>query len=705
MLSLLTLSGVGFMVVMAYAMISMEEISLYAQRSAGSLSETARKESTTALLQLSKHHLVTIAEGQAAITDINLRNIPGKLDTLSLVYVKQGNAVDKSLPADNDGISYSRPEDLRSKCSYNSGGTTPSDSAIRNFSMMFDYLRNIYQTSDVIDSVSLISPGGEFIRYPWADIPQRYDLRELPWFALAKKTTDAVWSEPYYSAGTSNLIVTCAKAIRDGKGRLIAISAIDVNIKSLVKVSIDPRYQDNVTAFIIDREGYIIGSRGMSRKSDWKSAVLRQNILNSYEPGMIEAGRKMMAGESSITYLRDTPDKMSKFVAYAPIPVVCWSFGIIMSEEIIKKPVIDTAYLLNNQLAIQSNFLQNDIRGRFRGFMLIAIFFLGGTVLVLLWLTDLITRPLEKLIKATNDFDSGNYNSTVKIPSSDEIGVLARNFNKMLAGLKQYIQKNEEIIAASNKVENELNIAAGIQQAMLPQKFNTLYGHENVTLDALIVPSEKISGDFYDYTLISPELLHFYIGDVSDKGIPAAIFMTRIRTLLAAAAINSNSPALIISRVNDEMRRKNESCMFAAIWYAVVDLKTRELCFCNAGYNPPFIAHGEGDFLLHRNTVPTTPVGAFHPEETLYTEQHLTLDEGFSCFLYSDSIVETGGRDGEHFGQQRLARLLNSMKYDSCSRVINAVQQGISVFSENTPPQDDIAMMMIRIKTPGSETT
>jgi sigma-B regulation protein RsbU (phosphoserine phosphatase) len=181
--------------------------------------------------------------------------------------------------------------------------------------------------------------------------------------------------------------------------------------------------------------------------------------------------------------------------------------------------------------------------------------------------------------------------------------------------------------------------------------------------------------------------------------------MTRIRTLLAAAAINSNSPALIISRVNDEMRRKNESCMFAAIWYAVVDLKTRELCFCNAGYNPPFIAHGEGDFLLHRNTVPTTPVGAFHPEETLYTEQHLTLDEGFSCFLYSDSIVETGGRDGEHFGQQRLARLLNSMKYDSCSRVINAVQQGISVFSENTPPQDDIAMMMIRIKTPGSETT
>lgn len=705
MLSLLTLSGAGFMVVMAYAMISMEEISLYAQRSAGNLSETARKESTTALLQLSKRHLVTIAEGQAAITDINLRNIPGKLETLSLVYVKQGNAPGKPLPADNGDISYSRPDDLRSKCSYHSGGTALSNSAIRNFSMMFDYLRNIYQTTDVIDSVSLVSPGGEFIRYPWADIPQRYDLREQPWFALAKKTTDAVWSEPYYSAGTSNLIVTCAQAIRDAKGRLIGISAIDVNIKSLVKVSIDPRYQDNVTAFIIDREGYIIGSRGMSRKSDWKNAVLRQNILNSSEPGMIEAGRKMMAGESSITYLRDAFDKTSKFVAYAPIPGVGWSFGIIMSEENIKKPVIDTAYLLNNQLAIQSNFLQNDIRGRLRGFMLIAIFFLGGTVLVLLWLSDLITRPLEKLIKATNDFDSGNYNSTVKIPSHDEIGVLARNFNKMLAGLKDYMRKNEEIIAAGNKVENELNIAAGIQQAMLPQKFNTLYGHEDVTVDALIVPSEKISGDFYDYTLISPELLHFYIGDVSDKGIPAAIFMTRIRTLLAAAAITSNSPASIISRVNDEMRRKNESCMFAAIWYAVVDLKTRELCFCNAGYNAPFISHGEGDFVLHRNTAPTTPVGAFCPEETLYTEQRLTLDEGFSCFLYSDSIVETAGREGEHFGQQRLARLLNSMKYDSCPSVINAVQQGICVFSENTPPQDDIAMMMIRIKSPASEKT
>ncbi len=696
---MLLLSGFGFCIVVAYAMISMEELSLYARRSAANLSATARKESSSALLQLSKRHLLTIAQGQAAVTDINLRNIPGKLDTLGLTYLKQlRTALPPSL-SDLNNISYNRPDEPRGKCSYHYGNVTVQDSDMRNFCMLFDFMRNTYDTSEVIEAVTIAAPTGEFMRLPWTDVPEKYNLREQDWFRAAVQSKTAMWSMPHHAVGTGNLVVTCSKAVVDDNGKLLAIAAVDVNIKALMKVFIDPRYQDNATAFILDRDGYLIGSRGMSRKSDWKSAVLRQSILNSAEPGMIETGRKMIAGENGIAYLRDDAEKTHKLVAYAPISSVNWSFGIIIPEDKINKPVTDSAYLMNNELAIQSNFLQNDMRGRMRGFMTIAIIFLGGTMLVMLWLSNLIIQPLGRLIKETSEFDRGNTNPVINVNSDDEIGVLAHNFNKMLDTMKNCMRENQEITAAASKAENEINLAAKIQLAMLPGTLTAPDLPDDIELDAMITPSEKISGDFYDYTMITPDVLHFYIGDVSDKGITAAIFMTRVQTLLDAEALSSNSPAQIIRRVNDELRRKNESCMFAAVWYGVIDFKARKLCYCNAGFSCPLVSHHDGGFNLLRNTAPTTPVGAFSPEETAYSDQYLDIDNGFACVLYSDSIIETAGSSGEHFGVHRLAQSLNSMKNDKCAAILNAIQQGLNVFSDNIPPQDDRAMLMLRFNS------
>jgi serine phosphatase RsbU (regulator of sigma subunit) len=131
----------------------------------------------------------------------------------------------------------------------------------------------------------------------------------------------------------------------------------------------------------------------------------------------------------------------------------------------------------------------------------------------------------------------------------------------------------------------------------------------------------------------------------------------------------------------------------------VIDFKARKLCYCNAGFSCPLVSHHDGGFNLLRNTAPTTPVGAFSPEETAYSDQYLDIDNGFACVLYSDSIIETAGSSGEHFGVHRLAQSLNSMKNDKCAAILNAIQQGLNVFSDNIPPQDDRAMLMLRFNS------
>ncbi len=695
---MLLLAGIGFGIISVYCLISLEDLGRYAEVSADKLSYKAIEDSKTALLRLSNRNLETIAEGQAMITDLRLRKLPGELEMLDLIFQKQRSQQQLIKPELLSNLSSSLPEKNIYKCSFS---LTPDskgfyeNSLLLIFSSLFDYMKIIHSGSNTIEAIYIAGTDGTLVTYPWMSIPLNFDPRKRPWYKKAISSNVPEWSEPYFSATTGNLMVTCASAVKNDKGNILAVSAIDVNIESLVKTFPKTKFKDTVSTFILDREGFVIGSREMDHKGNWKMAVERQNMLNSPEPGLREAAKKMITGEPGIISVNSK--KQQRIIAFAPIPSTGWSVGISVPEADIVSAANDAAYLIRNELAVENNFLRNDLRGKMRGFMIIGIFFLIVLVLIGLWISERLTKPLWMLIKATRDIGFGDFNCRIPVKGKDEIAQLAENFNSMVHELKTYMKNMEHSVAAQERVENELDLAAKIQASMLPERFSNRYSRDDIDLAATMIPARKVGGDFYDFTMFHDHLLYFSIGDISDKGIPAAIFMTRTKTLMMGKAVAHFCPAEILKQVNNELSGSNENCMFANVFCAVADMRKQTLTYCNAAYNQPVIAHGNEDFNPAEKDTASTPVGPFLPEEAHYTDHSLKL-QNLRIFLYSNAVVETENHKGEHFGTERLRIILNKHKELSSDGIINIIQDELNIFSAGNVQPDDITMMMIKFK-------
>ncbi|MFA6100698.1 MAG: SpoIIE family protein phosphatase [Victivallaceae bacterium] len=698
LLSMLLLAGTGFGIISAYCLISLEDLGRYAEVSADKLSYKAIEDSKTALLRLSRSNLETIAEGQAMITDLRLRKLPGELEMLNLIFQKQRLQQQQLKPLLLSNLSTSLPEKNIHKCSFSL--TSDSKGFYENpllliFSSLFDYMKIIYSGSSTIEAIYIAGTDGTLVTYPWMSIPLNFDPRERPWYKKAVSSNVVEWSEPYFSALTGNLLVTCTSAIKDDQGRVLAVSAIDVNIESLVKTFPGTRFKDTVSTFILDRDGFVIGSREMSHKGNWQMAVVRENMLNSPEPGMREAAKKMIGGVPGIISVNSR--KQQRIIAFAPVPSTGWSVGISVPETDIVSAANDAAYQIRNELAVENNFLRNDLRGKMRGFMIIGIFFLIVLILIGLWLSERLTKPLWMLIKATRDIGFGDFNCRIQVKGKDEISELAGNFNSMVHELKTYMKNLEHSIAAQERVENELELGAKIQASMLPEKFSKRYNRKDIDLAATMIPARKVGGDFYDFTMLNDHLLYFSIGDISDKGIPAAIFMTQTKTLMLGKAMENYCPAEILTQVNNELSGSNESCMFANIFCGIADMRKQTLSYCNAAYNRPMIAHGDEDFKIAEKDTGSTPVGPFRPEEAHYVSHSRNL-LNLRIFLYSNSVIEAENHNGEHFGTERLRVILNKHKDLSGEAIISVIQDELNVFSAATVQPDDITMMMIKFK-------
>ncbi len=698
LISMLLLAGAGFGIISAYCLISLEDLGRYAEVSADKLSNKAIEDSKAALLRLSNRNLETIAEGQAMITDLRLRKLPGELEMLNLVFQKQYSQQQLLKPDLLSNLSRSLPEKNIYKCSFSLAPDSKSlyeNPLLLIFSSLFDYMKILYSGSNTIEAIYIAGTDGTIVTYPWMSIPLNFDPRERPWYKKAVNSNAFEWSEPYFSALTGNLLVTCASAIKDVKGNVLAVSAIDVNVESLVKTFPGTRFKDTVSTFIIDRDGFVIGSREMNHKGNWKMAVVRENLLNSPEPGLQEAAKRMIGGETGICSVNSR--KQQKIIAFAPVPSTGWSVGISVPETEIIGAANDSAYLIRNELAVENNFLRNDLRGKMRGFMIIGIFLLIILVLIGLWISERLTKPLWMLIKATRDIGFGDFNCRIPVRGKDEIAELAGNFNSMVHELKTYMKNLEHSVAAQERVENEMELGAKIQASMLPEKFSKRYSRKDIDLAATMRPSRKVGGDFYDFTMLNDHLLYFSIGDISDKGIPAAIFMTQTKTLMAGKAVENYCPAEILKQVNNELSGNNESCMFANVFCGVADMRKQILTYCNAAYNQPIIAYGDEDFKPAAKETGSTPVGPFRPEEAHYSGHSLKL-HNLRIFLYSNAVIETENHKGEHFGTERLRVILNEHKELSSEEIIYIIQDELNKFSSSNVPSDDITMMLIKFK-------
>jgi sigma-B regulation protein RsbU (phosphoserine phosphatase) len=247
----------------------------------------------------------------------------------------------------------------------------------------------------------------------------------------------------------------------------------------------------------------------------------------------------------------------------------------------------------------------------------------------------------------------------------------------------------QEEAVKSESIERELQLAKEIQATFLPHQLPDLPGWE---LNTYWQPAHQVGGDFYDLLLLDDQHFGIVIADVADKGMPGALFMTLIRTLLRAAAKDQLSPAAVLKQVNELLVPDSKNSMFVTIFYGVISLDSGKFLYANAGHNPPIIKRVDSDELIE---LPFTsvPLGIF--EDYQVEEKEQLINHGDWVFLYTDGITEAFSAKNEMFGTERLYQLLLHDGYSSSIEFLKRVENAVSDFTQGVEISDDITMAVI----------
>ena len=244
-----------------------------------------------------------------------------------------------------------------------------------------------------------------------------------------------------------------------------------------------------------------------------------------------------------------------------------------------------------------------------------------------------------------------------------------------------------EITAVKERMENELEIAKGIQMSMIPKIFPSYPERGDIDIFASIVPAKEVGGDLFDF-FIMDEKLYFCIGDVSGKGVPASLVMAVTRSLFRTLAAHEKSPGRIVTAMNESMSDMNESTMFVTFFCGVLDMKTGHLRYCNAGHNAPVLLNTAKTPLPVVSNVPLGIVAG-----TAFQEQETDLKYDDTLFLYTDGVTEAENAKHELFGEERMINALSELKGSKAH--LEEMQKAISDFVGNAPQSDDITMLFI----------
>jgi sigma-B regulation protein RsbU (phosphoserine phosphatase) len=499
-----------------------------------------------------------------------------------------------------------------------------------------------------------------------------YQYFYLDWYQIPKELEKAFWSEPYYDEGGGNILM-CTYSVpffkkTEGKEEFSGIITVDISLKWLEKLMSKIKLFDNGYAFLLSGNGTFITHPD-------ENLVLNQTVFSIAEernlPKFREIGRDMIKGNSNFVSYTSIVSGNEGWIFYAPLKSNGWSMGVfIPSDELF----VDL-YSLNRKLLILGSI----------GIVLLLI--------LIIFISHRLTKPLTKLAKITQTIGAGNFNANIQVSNaSKEIVQLGNSINQMQLELKNYIKNLKETTAAKEKIESELKIAHDIQQGIIPKIFPPFPERDDIDLFAVLDPARDVGGDLYDFFFIDDHKICFAIGDVSGKGVPASLFMAITRTLLRSKATKNSSAKEIVSELNIELCKGNENSMFVTFFLCIMDTKTGIVEFCNAGHNYPFIIRNNNKINCIEETH-GTPIGIF--DYINYESGTFQLSNNESIVLYTDGVTEAMDIDNNLYGDERLIGLLAKSKDHHPKVITKTIVDDVNKFVGKAEQSDDITILIL----------
>ena len=317
-----------------------------------------------------------------------------------------------------------------------------------------------------------------------------------------------------------------------------------------------------------------------------------------------------------------------------------------------------------------------------------------------------VTKPMNILSGImSEDIDTNedylNHDQKLKnIKVNNEIKILIDSLRDMEHDMIEYGRNLVKVTSEKEKYETELKLASDIQNSMIPKDFkefndNFTENKDNFELFGVMKAAHEMGGDFYDYFKIDEDNIGFVIGDVSDKGMSAALIMVKAMTLIQDYIKQYKELSQAVYYANNNLCEDNVENFFVTCWIGKINLKTKELSFINAGHNHPLIKLNGNDF-EYIDIKPGLVLAAM--EEMPYEIHTIQLTKGDAIFLYTDGVTDANDNYNEFYGKERLKNILNKHKNDDLSDIINSVENDIDEFCNQEEQFDDTTMFVIRLK-------
>jgi len=493
------------------------------------------------------------------------------------------------------------------------------------------------------------------------------------WLKRIIERNEAFWSEPYLDPKTGDMEAAyLVPAYFSDMNHVLVkgLVGIELRLKWLQEVINTKKVFKSDYIFIISKEGKPVLTPGKRYDNDTDIYAMAKEMNN---PAFLELGKKMMKGETGFEQLPEILTDVKSVVYYSPVPSTNWSVAVVFPDH----ELYSDLYFTTIKIAVAGLL----------GFILICI----ATILIL----RRLTQPLRELAQAANTIGHGNFEVIMPdIKSNDEVGVLKDSLLTMQLELQSYIQNLVKTEKEKEHIESELQVAKAIQMGYLRQDFDTFSAGKDIEIAALIKPAHEVGGDFYDYFMVDESTVCISIGDVAGKGVPAALLMTIVLSLTRSGNYTGDHLKTVVEKINNLLCRQNENSMFTTFFIGLLNIRNRELTFCNAGHNFPYLIRDEQLFEVRG----THGIALGVIENQVYKTGKLSMNIGDAVILYTDGITDAENQTGEFFNKNRLEDVLMLSKNLPVIGITKAVHQQLKKFTDGQTQSDDFTVLAVRYK-------
>ena len=308
-------------------------------------------------------------------------------------------------------------------------------------------------------------------------------------------------------------------------------------------------------------------------------------------------------------------------------------------------------------------------------------------ILIFYLVRKLVVRNIHKINESLSAITDGNLDTVVDVRSHLEFDSLSNDINATVDTLKRYIKEAEE------RIDAELAFAKAIQHSALPAVHPLYDNRKEFDIFASMHTAKEVGGDFYDFYFIDEDHLAFLIADVSGKGIPAAMFMMRSKTIIKSYAESGMSVEEVFTLANEKLCEGNDAGMFVTAWMGILNIRNGKVLFANAGHNHPLVKHSDGTFEYLKSRAGFVLAGM---ERVRYRKNELVLEPGDAIYLYTDGVTEATDLNEELYGEDRLHSILEKYKDETMEVICSEIKKDVDLFAGEAPQFDDITMLALK---------